>query len=136
MSDKQQMYWCKFCKKFIQNKAVTRQQHESSGSHKRCMQKFLEEEKRAEARKDKREFDLLNDISKMEQAAVKQMGQDIEHNAIREKVITKDTGIRESLNDIRKKREDSKKQERAARSYYFETIRQTPDYTTSSARDY
>ncbi|GAT91664.1 hypothetical protein CL6EHI_148260 [Entamoeba histolytica] len=115
----QDMYWCQFCKKFIQNKDVTRQQHESSFSHKSNMQKYLENEKRKESKQQQQELNTLNLIKSMEENAIKQVEQDISHNAIRETVIQKDEKLREDLKEIKQKRKEAQEEEKASRSYLF-----------------
>ena len=91
------MYWCVCCKKFIQNKLITRQQHESSNSHKRNMQQYLQQQRQDEYEKKQEEMKTLNELNEMQNKALKQIEIDIQHDVLREKKIQQPSELKKEL---------------------------------------
>ncbi|ORZ41566.1 hypothetical protein BCR44DRAFT_52126, partial [Catenaria anguillulae PL171] len=70
-------YWCKYCKMFVTDNKISKQQHESNPAHKRNMDKFVALLARQEKEKRKEEADAQRALREIERAAQESYQRDL-----------------------------------------------------------
>ncbi|KAJ3361186.1 hypothetical protein GGF32_007741 [Allomyces javanicus] len=71
-------YWCKYCKIFVTDNKISRTHHESTGEHRRSMERFIAALAEADKEKKREEAAAREMVAKIEQDAVAAFAQDLE----------------------------------------------------------
>ncbi|KAJ3374876.1 hypothetical protein GGF31_005598 [Allomyces arbusculus] len=71
-------YWCKYCKIFVTDNKISRTHHESTGEHRRSMERFIAALAEADKEKKREEAAARDLVAKIEQDAVAAFAQDLE----------------------------------------------------------
>ncbi|KAJ3126178.1 hypothetical protein HK098_007810 [Nowakowskiella sp. JEL0407] len=87
----QKKHWCKYCKMFVTDNKISRQNHDSGKRHKDLEQQYIREIQKRQADKRREENETRKILAQVEKDAIQQYGNDLASKTSGSTIIAKDS---------------------------------------------